>query len=113
MLLLQLFGLAGLETTGSVLGFWTYVVCIGSTWGGYGVLMATALAKVFRGKNLGTILGMAHALASVSGAIGVPLMSFSRGNLGSYFHATHFLGCISFCTLFFVLRKFRWTASKP
>lgn len=106
LLSVQFFGLVGLETSGNSLGFWMYVVCIGASWGGYGILKTVSWAKMFGEKNLGAILGVVYFSSAIVGAMSVSLMSFSREYLGSYFHMVHLVECAILITAVFVVRKF-------
>jgi hypothetical protein len=106
MLCLQLLGLIGLESCGSILGIALYVICTGSSWGGYGILKTAAWAKIFGDRDIGSILGLIYFSSAIVGAIGVSLMSFSSTHLGSYSHLMHAIEAVIIGVIIFVIRKF-------
>jgi hypothetical protein len=106
LLFVQFFGLIGLELSENIFGFWTYVICIGASWGGYGILKTASWSKIFGEKNLGAILGVVYFASSIAGATAVSLMGFSKEYLGSYFHMTHLVECAIVLTAALVIKKF-------
>lgn len=106
MFLSQFFGLAGLSHAEYRFFIAMYVVCIGITWGGYGVLLTAVWPKIFDQKHIGKILSLIYFLATIIGAVSVPLMSIFKHLFGSYFVLLSIieliiLSCIAFCLLKF------------
>jgi predicted MFS family arabinose efflux permease len=106
MLCLQFLGLLGLTASKSIWGCVVYVVCIGSSWGGYGVLKTATWAKIFGNRDISLILGLIYFVSAIVGAIGVSLMSFSSTHFGSYFHLINAIEIIILGAIIFVFRKF-------
>jgi Na+/melibiose symporter-like transporter len=106
ILCVQFFGLVGLEFTKSTAGFLLYIVCLGGSWGGYGVLRTAAWSKIFGVKNIGSILGLIYFCSAIAGAVSVSLMSFSKELFGSYFHLMHLTECVIAAMALLVIRKF-------
>jgi predicted MFS family arabinose efflux permease len=106
LLFVQFFALVGLETSKNAAGFWTYIVCIGSSWGGYGIMKTVSWSKMFGGKSLGAILGVVYFASAIVGAAGVFLMSLSREHFGSYFPLMRLIECVIALTAIFVVKKF-------
>jgi hypothetical protein len=106
MLGMQFFALIGLELSKNIFGIFMYALCIGCTWGGYGVLKTAAWSKIFGEKNIGSILGLIYFCSAVVGAVSVSMMSFSREFFGSYFHLMHAIGVVILVIMAFVIKYF-------
>lgn len=105
MFLSQFLGLTGLAHVEHKFFIMLYIICIGGTWGGYGVLLTAVWPKLFDQKYIGTILGLVYFLATIIGAISVPLMSTFKQFFGSYFVLLGIIrGIIIICAIFCALK---------
>lgn len=105
LLFSQLLGLIGLEIAHNIFGLSMYIVGMGCFWGGYGILRQVVWSKIFKRKNIGSILSIAYCSSTVAGAIGVSILSFSNELLGSYFYLIRVVESILICIIFLTVRK--------
>ncbi len=106
MFLSQFLGLTGLSLIEYKFFIGLYIISIGGTWGGYGVLLTAAWSKIFGPKHIGNILGLVYFLATIIGAISVPLMSIFKHIFGSYFVLLNIIRVIIISCIIFCLLKF-------
>jgi predicted MFS family arabinose efflux permease len=106
LLFSQLFGLIGLEISRNIFGLGMYIIGTGCFWGGYGILRQVVWSKIFKEKNVGSILGVAYCSSTIAGAVGVSIFSFANTQLGSYFYLIRMVEGILLCMILFAIRKF-------
>ncbi|MDE6432139.1 MAG: MFS transporter [Opitutales bacterium] len=106
MFLSQFFGLTGLSHVEYRSSIILYIICIGGTWGGYGVLLTTAWSKIFDQKHIGNILGLVYFLSATVGALSVPLMSLFKYFFGSYFVLLNIIRVVIILCIIFCILKF-------
>lgn len=106
MFLAQFLGLTGITLAEYKVCIILYIVSIGSTWGGYGVLLTAAWSKIFGQQHIGNILGLVYFLATITGAISVPLMSFFKYIFGSYSILLTVIRLIIIACAIFCIQKF-------
>lgn len=106
LLFSQFFGLVGLKIAHTTSGLIMYVVGMGCFWGGYGIIRQVVWSKIFRGKDTGTILGIAYCASTVAGATGVSVFSFAKTLCGSYSYLIYVVKSVLLCMIFLTIVKF-------
>lgn len=106
MFLLQFLGLTGLMLAQYFFFIILYMISIGATWGGYGVLLTASWTRIFGQKHIGEILGIVYFLSAITGAMSVPLMSIFKNEFGTYSTLLNIIRLIVIMCAIFCLFKF-------
>jgi hypothetical protein len=106
LLFSQFFGLVGLKIVHTTFGLTMYIVGTGCFWGGYGITRQVIWSKIFKGKNMGSILGIAYCTSTIAGAAGVSVLSFVKSLCGSYFYLIYVAESMLLCMIFLTIVKF-------
>jgi MFS family permease len=106
LLFSQFFGLVGLKIVHTTFGLILYIVGTGCFWGGYGITRQVVWSKIFKGRDMGSILSVAYCTSTVAGAMGVSVLSFAKTLSGSYFYLVYAVESILLCMVFLTILKF-------
>jgi hypothetical protein len=74
--------------------------------GGYGILRQVVWLKIFKEKNVSSILGVVYCSSTIAGEVGVSIFSFANTQLESYFYLIRMVEGILLCMILFAIRKF-------
>lgn len=106
LLFSQFFGLVGLKIAHTTFGLVIYVVGTGCFWGGYGITRQVVWSKIFKGRDMGTVLSVAYCTSTVAGAMGVSVLSFAETLGGSYFYLIYGVESMLLAMIFLTIGKF-------